>query len=160
MRRIRPRKVPKLLLMKRLLRIPGLGEDFLPVDTPAFKLFAACSLTLIPPCLLPATIQRIGTTPLNIRGQSDFIFPSRRKHSPGSAFGLLTDTTRTGLLCWPDRDVAKEDVAFFAALKVDGAGLTFAAVERAAGKAGNFLVVDDDLAVLKHCDFASDQRDI
>src|SRR5580658_4228001 len=66
----------------------------------------------------------------------------------------------SGLLRGRDSYAAKEDVAFLASLEIDGAGLAFVAVERAAGEAGNFLVVDDGLAVLDHLDFAPDQRDV
>jgi len=42
-----------------------------------------------------------------------------------------------------DDDVAKATWPFFAALQIDGSGHGFVAVERAAGDAGDFLIVDN-----------------
>ena len=51
-------------------------------------------------------------------------------------------------LCRSDHDASIGDAAFFAALQIDGAGQFLITVERTTRDAGNFLLVDDGLAVL------------
>ena len=46
-----------------------------------------------------------------------------------------------------DHNVAKGDVALFAALQIDRSGQGFVAVQRATGDAGNLPIVDDRVAV-------------
>src|SRR6266446_7761229 len=49
---------------------------------------------------------------------------------------------------------------FFTSLKIDGPRQFFMAVERATRDTGNFLVVDDGLAVLDHGDPSTEESDI
>ncbi len=61
---------------------------------------------------------------------------------------------------WCKPDVPVSHVSVFSALKVDGAGSFFVAVKRAAGDAGNFLIVNYGFSILHDCDLASYERDI
>jgi len=51
-------------------------------------------------------------------------------------------------------------VAFFGALQINGTGQFFVAIERTAGDARDFFVVDDSLAILGHGDHSPDERDV
>src|SRR5208282_2976474 len=63
-------------------------------------------------------------------------------------------------LRWSYDNVAKGNLPFFAALKIDGPRQFFVAIECAAGDAGNFLIVNHGLAVLDDGDHSADQRDV
>ncbi len=51
-------------------------------------------------------------------------------------------------------------MSIFAALQVDRTRQAFVTIQRAAGDARNFLVIDDGLAILYYGDHASYQRDV
>ena len=61
---------------------------------------------------------------------------------------------------WREDDVAVGHAAFFAALKIDGTGQLLVAIERAAGDAGNFLIVDDGLTVPDEGHVSANQGDV
>src|SRR4029077_19270373 len=67
---------------------------------------------------------------------------------------------RRSLARGSDDYLAKHHAAFFAALEVDGAGQFFVTIESAAGDAGDFLVVDDGLAVQDYRDHPADEGDV
>lgn len=57
-------------------------------------------------------------------------------------------------------DASKTYVSIFTALQVDRAWQPFMAIERAAGNARDFLVIDDGLAILKDRNRSSYKRDV
>src|SRR5713101_5932176 len=69
-------------------------------------------------------------------------------------------TAGTHLLGRSDDNTSIGYVAFFTSLEIDGSRQFFVAVERATRDTGNFLVVDDGLAVLNHGDPSTEESDI
>src|SRR5208282_6505091 len=59
-----------------------------------------------------------------------------------------------------NRNVPKSDVASLAALEIDRPGEHFVTIQSPASDAGNFLLVDDGLAVLHNGDHPSNQSDV
>jgi hypothetical protein len=57
-------------------------------------------------------------------------------------------------------DIPIGHMSFLAALKIDGSGQFFVAVERTAGDTRNLLTVDNGLAILDDGDRSADQDDI
>src|SRR5579871_6504587 len=95
---------------------------------------------------------------------SPTLAPERRRED-GARKAAGHDEKRVLRYMWAlfrggDGDVAKGDMALFAALQVDRPGRSFVAVEGAPGNAGNLLVVDHGLAVQDHGDAAADEGDV
>src|SRR5205807_5673035 len=59
-----------------------------------------------------------------------------------------------------DDDITKTYMSIFTALQVDRPGHSFVAIKCAASDAGNFLVINDGLAVLHHGDCSSYECDV